>query len=73
METYSDFTSSNVKDLAYNEKSGVLEVGFKSGSRYSHVGVTPKRWHELKNAKSIGSFIYNKIQPKHEGRLMKAK
>lgn len=62
-----------MKDLAYNEKSGVLEVEFKSGARYSYAGVTKKRWHELKNAKSVGSFIYNKIAPKHEGRLMKAK
>lgn len=73
METYASFKSSNVKTLAYEEKSGELQVTFKNGGRYSYIGVTPKRWHELKSAKSIGTFVANKINGKYESRKIGAK
>lgn len=72
-ETFSDFKSSNVKGLAYDSHSGRLKVEFKSGDRYAYKGITPKRWHDLKHAKSIGSFVHSKIVPNHEGRKLGAK
>lgn len=72
METFAP-KSSNVANLAYDSHSGTLEVEFKSGSRYAYNGITPKRWHDLKHAKSVGGFIANKIVPKHEGRKLGAK
>lgn len=73
METHTDFKSSNVAGLAYDARSGTLEVEFKSGDRYAYNGITPKRWHDLKHTKSVGSFIHSKIVPKHDGRKLGAK
>lgn len=73
MESFTFFKSSNVANLAYEERSGELQVTFKNGSRYAYNGITPKRWHDLKHAKSVGGFIHSKILPKHEGRKLGAK
>lgn len=73
METFASFKSSNVKTLAYEEKSGELQVEFKNGAAYSYIGVTPKRWHELKSAKSVGGFVAQKITGRYESRKMGAK
>lgn len=73
METFNSFKSSNVKETAYDARTGTLEVEFKSGSRYVYNGITPKRWHDLKHAKSVGGFIANKIVSKFEGRKLGAK
>lgn len=73
MQTFSDFTSSNVASLAYEPKTRELQVEFKNGGRYAYTGVTPKRWHDLQHAKSVGSFVHSKIVAKHEGRKLGAK
>lgn len=73
MENFASFKSSNVKSLAYEEKSGELQVEFKNGGRYSYIGVTPKRWHELKSAKSVGEFVAQKINGQYESRRLGAK
>lgn len=72
METFAP-KSSNVASLGYDSHSGTLEVEFKNGSRYAYNGITPKRWHDLKHAKSVGGFIHSKIAPKFEGRKLGAK
>lgn len=73
MENFADFASSNVKETAYDAKSGTLQVTFKSGGRYAYTGVTAKRWHDLKSSKSVGSFIASKIVPNCEVRKLGAK
>lgn len=73
MEILTDFKSSNVKHVAYDQKAGELQVEFKNGGRYSYIGVTPKRWHELKSAKSVGGFVAQKINGKYESRRLGAK
>lgn len=73
MESFNSFKSSNVANLAYDSRTGTLEVEFKSGDRYAYNGITPKHWHDLKHAKSVGGFIHSKIVPKHEGRKLGAR
>lgn len=73
MEILTHFQSSNVKHVTYEEKVGELQVEFKNGGQYAYIGVTPKRWHELKSAKSVGTFVANKINGKYESRKIGAK
>lgn len=73
METFNSFKSSNVAGLAYDSHTGTLQVEFKSGDRYAYNGITSKRWHDLKHAKSVGGYLHSKIVGQHEGKKLGAK
>lgn len=70
METFTNFKSSNVAAVAYEPKTRELQIEFKNGSRYAYEGVTPKRWHDLQHAKSIGGFVHSKIVAQHPGKKL---
>jgi len=65
MEHYTDFSSSNVTRLSYDETSSTLEVEFHNGSIYQYYEVSAKIWEDFKNASSKGQFIHQNLKGKY--------
>lgn len=59
-------TSTNVKSIGYDPATKTLEVEYKSGGVYQHVGVPVEHYQELRRAKSIGSYLHTEIKPRFE-------
>jgi hypothetical protein len=62
MEHYSNFTSSNVARISYEEKSSTLEVEFHNGSIYQYYDVPEQIWEAFKAADSKGQFIHQNLK-----------
>ena len=57
-------TSSNVAALGYDDPSRTLAVKFNSGSLYHYMDVPPELYAEAMKAKSIGSFLSERVSRK---------
>jgi hypothetical protein len=62
MEHYTNFSSSNVARLSYDEKSSTLEVEFLNGSIYQYYDVPQQVWDAFKNATSKGQFMHQNLK-----------
>jgi hypothetical protein len=62
MEHYTDFSSSNVARISYDELSSTLEVEFNNGSIYQYYDVGMEVWQDFKSAPSKGQFIHQNLK-----------
>lgn len=62
MERHSDFSSSNIAEIAYDEGSETLEIRFHNGSVYQYFDVPEAMWDGLKNADSKGKYLAANIK-----------
>jgi|APGre2960657373_1045057.scaffolds.fasta_scaffold14261_2 hypothetical protein len=60
--------SSNLSKVAYDKADKELYVEFKSGSKYSYIDVSNKKFESLLNAESKGTYFSTKIKPNHDYR-----
>ena len=58
--------SSQVKSHGYDAASKTLAVEFKSGGVYHYHDVPQKTYDDMKEAKSVGSFIGKSIKGVHK-------
>ena len=63
-QVYSNFVSSNIKSLWYNNTSMQLIVQYIGGGKYTYEGINIITWNELKNSPSKGRFIAEHVKPK---------
>ena len=54
--------SSNLDEITYDDETQVLTVQFKSGLKYEYLSVPRATFDGLKNAKSAGSYFYEKVR-----------
>jgi hypothetical protein len=62
MEHYTNFSSSNVARISYEETSSTLEVEFHNGSIYQYYDVPQQIWSAFKDAPSKGQFIHHSLK-----------
>lgn len=62
MEHYTNFSSSNVARISYEETSSTLEVEFHNGSIYQYYDVPQQIWSAFKDAASKGQFIHQSLK-----------
>lgn len=60
--TYSPVNSSNIAQIAYNEK--LLYVEFTSGRRFAYRDVSLVEYADMKSAKSVGGYFAKNIKTK---------
>lgn len=65
MEHFTDFSSSNVSRISYEESSSTLEIEFTNGSIYQYYDVGVNVWDDFKSAPSKGQFIHLKLRGLH--------
>jgi hypothetical protein len=65
MEHYTDFSSSNVARISYDETSSTIEVEFHNGSTYQYYEVGSNVWQDFKTAPSKGQFIHQYLKGKY--------
>ncbi|WP_353507351.1 KTSC domain-containing protein [Gimibacter soli] len=61
-EIHSDFSSSNIASLRYDDVTSTLEVTFLSGAVYQYYDVPSNIWDGLKNAGSKGTFMHQSVK-----------
>ena len=62
MEHYTEFSSSNVARISYDNTSSTLEVEFLNGSIYQYYVVPQNVWEDFKSAGSKGQFIHQHLK-----------
>lgn len=62
MEHYTNFSSSNVNRISYDDESSTLEVEFHNGSIYQYFDVPQQVWEQFKAAGSKGQFIHQVLK-----------
>lgn len=62
MEHYTNFSSSNVARISYDETTSTLEVEFLNGSVYQYYDVPNRIWEDFKSAGSKGQFIHQNLK-----------
>jgi hypothetical protein len=63
-------SSSQIKEIGYDEPSKTLYVRFKSKNKvYSYAPVSEGTYNELMASKSIGKFFYAEIRLKVKAKL----
>ena len=63
MEIEKEFViSSNVEAVGYSEEFEVLRVWFLNGSIYDYSGVNSLEYEALRDAPSVGSYLYQNIR-----------
>lgn len=65
MEHCTDFSSSNVSRISYEESNSTLEVEFHNGSIYQYYDVGVNVWQDFKAAPSKGQFIHQNLKGKY--------
>jgi hypothetical protein len=60
-----DFDSSNVQAVAYDQLTETLYVAFHSGAHYRYLKVSAEDADSLVQAESVGSFLNSRIKPSH--------
>ena len=63
--------SSFIADVEFKEKSNVLTVTFRSGTRYAYKNFTKQKFARFKNAKSKSSYFATMIRGKYESKKLK--
>lgn len=56
-------TSSQVKEIAYDEERLAFQVVYKNDKRYEYTPVPKELWEQAQTAESIGKFVNEKIKP----------
>lgn len=54
--------SSTISGVNYNNKTSVLTIEFKNGSKYEYRGVPEDDYEGLMSASSAGSFFHDNIK-----------
>ena len=54
--------SSNVESIGYDEDTQILKIKFLSGAIYEYKNVPIMEFEQLKNASSVGSYLYRNIK-----------
>lgn len=62
MEHFTDFQSTTVQRISYEEKTSTLEVEFHNGSIYQYFDVPEQIWNAFKTADSKGQFIHQNLK-----------
>jgi hypothetical protein len=62
MEHNTNFTSSNVARISYDDSSSTLEIEFLNGSIYQYYDVPQQIWDSFKEASSKGQFIHQYLK-----------
>lgn len=62
MEYFTNFTSSNVAKIGYDNTSSTLEVEFHNGGIYHYFDVPEHVWEAFKIAESQGVFLSQNIK-----------
>ena len=57
--------SSSVTRIGYDEATEDLKIQFRSGSEYVYADVPEAVYENLLTAKSVGSFVNDKIKSKY--------
>ncbi len=65
-----EVNSSNVKEIGYDEKTGILEVLFGTGNVYQYFNVPEMVYKNLVLADSIGKFLNSSIKGKYRFRKL---
>jgi len=65
---HSDIKSSNIRSIAYDEKSKSLEIIFKNGGHYSYEGVPLETHKALVGADSPGNYFFQRVKTKYKFR-----
>ncbi|TBF70353.1 KTSC domain-containing protein [Rhizobium leguminosarum] len=55
--TYSQFESSNIKEIKYDDAISTLEITFNNGGVYQYYDVPLHVSHEFENAASKGQYL----------------
>ncbi|MES2429381.1 MAG: KTSC domain-containing protein [Bacteroidota bacterium] len=55
-------TSSNIEAVGYDEDSQTLRIWFLNGSVYDYSGVGIMEFEGLRDAPSLGSYLYQNIK-----------
>jgi hypothetical protein len=55
-------SSSAISTVAYDERSSVLEVEFRSGAVYDYLKVPPDVYRDLLRAPSKGRFVSRRVR-----------
>ncbi|GBU25375.1 hypothetical protein R83H12_02018 [Fibrobacteria bacterium R8-3-H12] len=58
-------SSSNVREIGYDEVNKTLYVKFLSNSLYVYNGVPIDKFDGLKNASSVGSYLHRNIKDRY--------
>jgi hypothetical protein len=59
-------SSSNIREIGYDEENEVLGVVFHSGTLYHYQGVSLGTFEELRDAPSVGKFFNANIKGDYE-------
>jgi hypothetical protein len=62
MEHFTDFQSTTIRRISYDEKSSTLEVEFHNGSSYQYFDVPSQIWEAFKTSDSKGKFIHENLK-----------
>ena len=62
MEYYTNFDSSNVSKIGYENGTSTLQVEFHNGGIYEYFDVPENIWEEFKSAESKGQFLSQYIK-----------
>lgn len=62
-------SSSAVDRVDYRMESRTLDIWYKGGDRYSYFDVPPDVYRALLDAKSIGTFVNERIKPHYRFEL----
>ena len=62
MEYFSEFTSTTVAKIGYDNANSTLEVAFHNGGTYQYMDVPEHIWEAFKSAESQGKFLSQNIK-----------
>lgn len=57
--------SQGVRSVAYERDRRILEIEFASRETYRYHGVAPEEFVELMTSGSLGSYVNQRIKPRH--------
>ena len=64
MEIVSNFESSNIQKIGYDEGQSTLQIWFLNGTAYQYFEVPSGVWEAFKTAESKGKFLQSSIRGK---------
>ena len=59
-------SSSNIKEIGYDEATQQMEIEFKQGKVYTFCGIPPNVYESLFNASSVGGYFNAHVRGKYD-------
>lgn len=65
METVSDFESSNIQKIGFDQAQSLLQIWFHNGTTYQYFDVPTNVWEAFKVSVSKGQYMHAQIRGKY--------